>query len=87
MHTFADPANSLNPTMVHLSGLQSWFDVQVIESLGYEDPYRASSQAVLYFQKYRKLAMRCCGALLRKVAPANIGYRPGRLASAPTSLR
>lgn len=49
-HAFADFAKALNRPVVYLSGLQSRFELPVIESAGYSDAYRTFLQTVVHLR-------------------------------------
>ena len=50
MHTFADLAKALNRSTVYLSGLQSRFELPVIDGAGYTDAYLAFLQTVVHLR-------------------------------------
>jgi hypothetical protein len=50
MHTFADLAKALNRSTVYLSGLQSRFELPVIEGAGYSEAYLAFLQTVVHLR-------------------------------------
>jgi hypothetical protein len=47
MHTFADLAKALNRSTVYVSGLQSRFELPVIDGAGYSEAYLAFLQTVV----------------------------------------
>ncbi len=50
MKTFADLAKALNRSTVYLSGLQSRFELPVIEGVGYSSAYLAFIQRVVHLR-------------------------------------
>lgn len=50
MNTLAEIAKALNRPVVCLSGLQSSFEVPVIEGAGYSDAYRTLFQTVVHLR-------------------------------------
>ena len=50
MHTFADLAKALNRSTVYLSGLQSRFELPVIEGAAYSEAYLAFLQTVVHLR-------------------------------------
>ncbi len=50
MHTFADLAKALNRSTVYLSGLQSRFELPVIDGAGYSEAYLAFLQTVVHLR-------------------------------------
>lgn len=50
MHTLAEIAKALNRPVVYLSGLQSRFELPVIEGAGYSDAYRTFLQTVVHLR-------------------------------------
>ena len=50
MHTFADLTKALNRPTVYLSGLQSRFELPVIEGVGYSSAYLAFLQTVVHLR-------------------------------------
>ncbi len=50
MHTLADLAKALNRSTVYLSGLQSRFELPVLDSAGYSEAYLAFLQTVVHLR-------------------------------------
>ena len=50
MHNFADLAQALNRSTVYLSGLQSRFELPVIDGVGYSEAYLAFLQTVVHLR-------------------------------------
>lgn len=50
MHTFADLAKVLNRSTVYVSGLQSRFELPVLEGGGYSDAYQSFLQTVVHLR-------------------------------------
>jgi hypothetical protein len=50
MHTLAEIAKSLNRSVVYLSGLQSRFELPVLEGAGYTQPYLAFLQTLVHLR-------------------------------------
>ena len=50
MHTFADLAKALNRSTVYVSGLQSRFELPMLDGAGYSEAYLAFLQTVLHLR-------------------------------------
>lgn len=52
MHTFADLAKALHRSTVYVSGLQSRFELPVLEGAAYSEAYLAFLQTIVYLRAF-----------------------------------
>jgi hypothetical protein len=73
MHAFADLAKALNRSTIYLSGLQSRFELPVIDGAGYSEPYLAFLQTIVHLRTFsitEETLRNLCDRLSQRARPS-----------------